>query len=89
VHREVSLPEVAAAHAEALAVQIRTLRLRRAVVTAVARRGSTPEELELMHKLAKLSADERRRLIDEFLDTVFSGLDAHPGFVALRTRVPR
>jgi DNA-binding transcriptional MerR regulator len=84
VNREVSLPEVAAAHAEALAVQIRTLRLRRAVVTAVARRGSTPEELELMHKLAKLSADERRRLIDEFLDTVFSGLDAHPGFVGIR-----
>jgi DNA-binding transcriptional MerR regulator len=78
VHREVSLPEVAAAHAEALAVQIRTLRLRRAVVTAVARRGSTPEELELMHKLAKLSADERRRLIDEFLDTVFSTLDSSP-----------
>src|SRR6267154_2019545 len=32
VDREVSLPEVAAAHAEALAVQIRTLRLRRAVL---------------------------------------------------------
>lgn len=39
VEREVSLAEVAAAHAEALAVQIRTLRLRRAVLTAAARRG--------------------------------------------------
>src|SRR6185312_12893576 len=63
VDREVSLPEVAAAHAEALAVQLRTLRLRRAVLTAVARRGSTPEEMDLMHKLAKLSEEERRRLI--------------------------
>lgn len=71
VEREVSLPEVAEAHAEALAVQIRTLRLRRAVLTAVARRGSTPEETKLMHRLARLSEDERRRLIGEFLDTAF------------------
>lgn len=42
VDREISLPEVAAAHAEALAVQIRMLRLRCAVLTAVAKRGSTP-----------------------------------------------
>lgn len=84
VDREVPLPEVAAAHAEALAVQIRMLRLRRAVLTAVARRGSTPEEMDLMHRLAKLSEDERRCLIDEFLDTVFGGLHAHPGFVGIR-----
>ncbi|MEV4159319.1 MerR family transcriptional regulator [Nonomuraea dietziae] len=82
--REISLPEVAAAHAEALAVQIRTLRLRRAVLMAVARRGSTPEEMDLMHKLAKLSEDERRRLIDDFLDTAFGGLDAAAGFAAAR-----
>ncbi|MFI5530327.1 MerR family transcriptional regulator [Kitasatospora sp. NPDC051853] len=84
VDREVSLPEVAAAHAEALAVQIRTLRLRRAVLTAVAERGSTPEEMDLMHKLAKLSEDERRRLIDDFLDTAFGGLlDATPEFAGI------
>ncbi|MFE3454431.1 MerR family transcriptional regulator [Nonomuraea sp. NPDC059194] len=82
VDREVPLAEVAAAHAEALAVQIRTLRLRRAVLTAVARRGSTPEEMDLMHKLAKLSEDERRRLVDDFLDTAFGGLD--PGFEGVR-----
>ncbi|MFG1705045.1 MerR family transcriptional regulator [Nonomuraea sp. M3C6] len=76
VDRELSLQEVAAAHAEALAVQIGTLRLRRAVLTAVARRGSTPEELDLMHKLAKLSEYERRRLVDDFLDAAFGGLDA-------------
>jgi DNA-binding transcriptional MerR regulator len=78
VERKIPLPEVAAAHAEALTVQIRTLRLRRAVLTAVARRGSTPEELNLMHKLAKLSEDERRRLIGDFLDTAFGELDAYP-----------
>ncbi|MGN9788430.1 MerR family transcriptional regulator [Nonomuraea sp. ZG12] len=79
VDREVSLAEVAAAHAEALAVQIRTLRLRRAVLTAVAKRGSTPEEMDLMHKLAKLSEDERRRLIADFLDAAFGGLEPFDG----------
>ncbi|MCW3839626.1 MerR family transcriptional regulator [Micromonospora yasonensis] len=84
VDREVPLAEVAAAHAEALATQIRVLRLRRAVLTAVARRGSTPEEMELMHKLARLSADERRRMIDEFLDAAFAGLNADPGLAGIR-----
>jgi DNA-binding transcriptional MerR regulator len=83
VDREISLPEVAAAHAEALAVQIRVLRLRRAVLMTVAKRGSTPEEMDLMHKLAKLSGDERRRLIDDFLGAAFGGLDAHPEFAGI------
>ncbi|UNO41914.1 MerR family transcriptional regulator [Streptomyces sp. MST-110588] len=83
VDREVSLPEVAAAHAEALEVQIRVLRLRRAVLTAVARRGSSPKELDLMHRLARLSAAERQSLIDDFLGTVFDGLHDHPAFAAV------
>ncbi|GGK54365.1 MerR family transcriptional regulator [Planomonospora parontospora subsp. parontospora] len=81
--REVSLPEVAAAHAAALSVQIRTLRLRRAVLTAVAERGSTPEEMSLMHRLAKLSEDERHRLIRDFLDSAFGDLDTGPGFTGI------
>lgn len=83
VDRELSLPEVAAAHAEALAAQIGVLRLRRAVLTAVAERGSTPEETELMHRLAQLSEDERRRLIGDFLNAVFGGLDAAPAFAGV------
>ncbi|MFI6152212.1 MerR family transcriptional regulator [Kitasatospora sp. NPDC051170] len=81
--RETPLAEVAAAHAEALDVQIRTLRLRRAVLLAVAQRSSTPEEMTLMHKLAKLSDAERRRLIEDFIDDTFGGLDANPEFVAM------
>ncbi|MGV9693016.1 MerR family transcriptional regulator [Streptomyces sp. NPDC003444] len=89
VDRELSLPGVAAAHAEALAVQIRVLRLRRAVLMAVAERGSTPEEMELMHRLAQLSEDERRRLTGDFLDAVFGGLDAAPGFAGvMRSMTP-
>ncbi|MGW5363546.1 MerR family transcriptional regulator [Actinopolymorpha pittospori] len=83
VEREAPLHEVAAAHAEALAVQIRTLNLRRAVLTAVARRGSTPEEIDLMHTLARLSEDERRRLIDDFLDAAFGDLGAQPAFAGI------
>jgi DNA-binding transcriptional MerR regulator len=78
---EIALSDVAAAHAEALTVQIRTLRLRRAILTAVSERGSTPEELNLMHRLARLSEAERDRLIGDFLDTVF-GED--PEFAAIR-----
>ncbi|MGI5226974.1 MerR family transcriptional regulator [Actinoallomurus sp. CA-142502] len=74
VDRELSLPEVAATHAEALAAQIRVLRLRHALLTVVAERGLTGEETDLMHQLARLSEDERRHLIGDFLDAVFGGL---------------
>ncbi|MDY0811870.1 MerR family transcriptional regulator [Kitasatospora purpeofusca] len=87
--REVSVAEVAAAHADALEVQIRVLRLRRAVLRAVAERDSTPEEMDLMHKLAKLSYDERRRLITDFIDDTFGGLDANAEFVdMMRSAMP-
>lgn len=86
VDGETSLPDVAAAHAEALRVQIRVLRLRRAVLTAVAKRGSTPGETSLVHKLAKLSADERRALVADFLGATF---DDRPGFGGIaRTLTP-
>ncbi|GII52184.1 MerR family transcriptional regulator [Planotetraspora thailandica] len=89
LEREVSMSEVAAAHAEAVDVQIRILRLRRAVLRAVAERGSDPQEMKKMHKLAKLSAEERRRLIREFVDEAFGGLDANPDFVAMmRSAMP-
>jgi DNA-binding transcriptional MerR regulator len=89
LEREVTVAEVAAVHAEALDVQIRTLRLRRAVLRAVARRGSTPEELELMHKLAKLTDQERRRLITDFIDEAFEGLDVGPEFISkMREAMP-
>ncbi|MFF0739555.1 MerR family transcriptional regulator [Streptomyces sp. NPDC004111] len=87
---EVSVPEMAAAHADALEVQIRTLRLRQSVLRAVARRGATTKELDLMHRLAKLSDEERQRLVTDFLDDVFGGLDANPEFVAMmRSAMPR
>ncbi|MFE2110587.1 MerR family transcriptional regulator [Kitasatospora sp. NPDC059463] len=81
--RSAPLREVAAAHADALDVQIRTLRLRRTVLRAIAERGSTTEEMRRMHQLAKLSDAERRRLVHDFIDAVFGDLDANPEFVAM------
>ncbi len=73
--QEITVAEVARVHAEALGAQVRVLRLRQAVLRAVAVRGSDWEEMELMHRLAKLDAAERTRILDGFLDTVFKGLD--------------
>ncbi|SDK35040.1 DNA-binding transcriptional regulator, MerR family [Nonomuraea maritima] len=81
VNREVPLARVAAVHAEALRAQIRTLRRRQAVLAAVARRGSTPEEMEFMHELAGLTQAERHHLITDFLDAVLTC--GHPGTSAL------
>jgi DNA-binding transcriptional MerR regulator len=80
--RELRVPDVAAAHAAALDAQIRTLRLRRAVLRVIAARGSDPEEMRHMHRLAHLSDEERRRIVDDFLDEVFDGLDIDPDFAA-------
>lgn len=79
----VTVAEVAAAHAEALEVQIRALRIRQAVLRTVAGRGASPQETELMHRLATLSDRERRRLVDEFVDHIVSGIDVDPGFPAM------
>ncbi|WP_371776804.1 MerR family transcriptional regulator [Streptomyces sp. NBC_01438] len=79
--RELSVAEVAAAHADAVDVQIRVLQLRRSVLRVVAGRGSSPEETHLMHRLTQLSAEERRRLIDDFVDGTFGGVDGPLGGV--------
>jgi len=77
---ETSLDEVANAHLHALDAQIRVLRLQRAVLRAFI--GSTdPEELQRMTDLTNLTADQRRRIIDDYLDAVFGG---HPSAVADR-----
>jgi DNA-binding transcriptional MerR regulator len=73
--KEVTVAEVARAHADAIEATVRVLRLRQAVLRVVAVRGSDWMEMELMHRLAKLDATERRRILDDYLDRVFGGLD--------------
>jgi DNA-binding transcriptional MerR regulator len=83
LEREVAVPDVAAAHAAAIDAQIRVLRVQRAVLQAVARGGSDPQEMQTMHELAQLSDDERKRIVAEFLDQAFAGLEIEPGFEAM------
>ncbi|MBA2807728.1 MerR family transcriptional regulator [Streptomyces sp. KM273126] len=79
-----TVAEIADAHVAALDAQIRSLKVSRAVLSTVATRGSTAEETALMNRLARLSAAERKQIIDEFKEEVFGGLDVEP---RLRDRI--
>ncbi|GAA2605515.1 MerR family transcriptional regulator [Streptomyces lienomycini] len=86
---DLSVAEVAAAHADATALQIRALRLRHSVLRLVARRGPNPEETVLMHRLARLTSDERRRMVADFVAALDAGTpQAHEAGAALRTALP-
>ncbi|RZT26312.1 DNA-binding transcriptional MerR regulator [Kribbella sp. VKM Ac-2569] len=63
------LAEVAATHADALAIQIRTLRRQHALLTVLANHPD-PEDIRLM---TEQSEQDRRALIAEFLDTTLAG----------------
>ncbi|MGO1051515.1 MerR family transcriptional regulator [Crossiella sp. CA198] len=77
---QVTVTDVARTHVTALDAEIRTLRVRRAVLRAVVRRGGSTEEMRLMNDLARLSAGERQRVLDEFVERAFEGADpAAPG----------
>lgn len=89
LEREVTVPEIAAAHAAAIDAQIRVLSMQRAVLQAVTRRASDPQEVQTMHKLANLSDEERRRIVADFLDQAFKGLDIEPEFESrMRSAAP-
>ena len=80
---EISLVDLAAEHARALEAQIRMLGLQRAVLRAFL--GSTdPKELEHMTDLTTLTAAERRRIVEDYLDAVFG---SEPSVVADKLRM--
>ncbi|RKT83904.1 DNA-binding transcriptional regulator, MerR family [Saccharopolyspora antimicrobica] len=80
--RETTLAQLAGTHLGLLEEQMRVLRTRRAVLRAVVKLDRTTEEVRLMQELAKMSDEERNRLIDEFWDEVSSeaGLNVSPEF---------
>lgn len=78
LEREATVAEVAAAHVAALDAQIRSLRLARTVLFAVARLQPGTQEMMIMNKLARLSAAERTRIIDDFIEETFDGLSPGP-----------
>jgi DNA-binding transcriptional MerR regulator len=83
---EATLAAVAAAHADALDAQIRMLRLQRAVLRAVARSNDV-KEMERMTHLTTLTADERRRILEDYLDAVF-GAEHSPVAERMRMGAP-
>lgn len=83
---ERTVAEVAAAHVAALDAQIRSLKVTRAVLSTVARRGSSAQETTLMNRLARLSAAERGRIIDDFMEETFGGLDTADPDIRTRLR---
>ena len=83
---ERTVAEVAAAHVVALDAQIRSLKVTRAVLSTVARRGSSAEEMTLMNNLARLSAAERARIVEDFTTEIFEGLDTADPDIRKRMR---
>lgn len=90
LERRADLPSVAATHADALTAQIRLLRVQRAALRALARRHWTVEEVEHVNRLARATADEQRRIIEEFLNSIFTDVNVPQDFEArLRQAVPQ
>ncbi|MEV5183005.1 MerR family transcriptional regulator [Streptomyces werraensis] len=83
---ETTVAQVAAAHVAALDARIRSLKVTRAVLSTVARRGSTAEETTMMNRLARLSAAERARILDDFMAEIFQGLDTADPDIRRRLR---
>lgn len=89
MERHAGLPEVARAHAEAIDVHIRQLSLRRAVLRTLARGTSRPEEVQRMSSFARASADEARRIMEEFLEAVFTDQPEDPFATRMRAALPQ
>jgi DNA-binding transcriptional MerR regulator len=75
LERRRSVADVAAAHVAAIDSRIRVLRTQRAVCTLLARGIDSPRKAALMNDLTRLSAEERQRMIDDFVDAAFDGID--------------
>jgi len=87
--RELDVPGLVALQLEAVEAQLRVLRVRRAVLMAVASGEPGGQELRTMTRLAHISDDERKRIVEDFLDDVLGGLEIDPGLVArLRGGLP-
>ncbi|GAA2683369.1 MULTISPECIES: MerR family transcriptional regulator [Actinosynnema] len=73
-----SVAEVARAHVVAIDARIRALKVSRAVLSVVAERGASTEETALVNRLARLSTEERARVVAEFKEEVFGPLALTP-----------
>jgi hypothetical protein len=63
--------------------------VRRAVLMAIASGERGGQELRTVTRLAHISDDERKRIVEDFLDEVLGGLEIDPGLEArLRSALP-
>ena len=88
LERQAGLAEVAGAHADAIDLHIRRLKLRRALLRAIARRDSRPEEVQRMSAFARTSADEAGRIMEEFIASVFADHPDDPFAARMRGALP-
>jgi DNA-binding transcriptional MerR regulator len=80
IERRRTVAEVAAEHVRALDVEVRVLRVRRALLHHLATTATPTEELRIVHEMARLSARERQEMIDAFVARTFAGVpDDAPG----------
>jgi DNA-binding transcriptional MerR regulator len=87
--RELDVPGLVALQLEAVEAQLRVLRVRRAVLMAIASGELDGQELRTVTRLAHISDDERKRIVEDFLDEVLGGLEIEPGLEArLRGGLP-
>ncbi|AQZ61539.1 MerR-family transcriptional regulator [[Actinomadura] parvosata subsp. kistnae] len=73
--RRVTVAEVARLRLRAVDAELRALRARRAVLSLISERGTTNEETLMLHRLAQLSAAERREIVTEFVSGTFDGIE--------------
>jgi DNA-binding transcriptional MerR regulator len=88
IDRRTGLDDIAAAQADAIDLQIHQLRLRRAVLRTIARGVSDPREVQRMTAFAKASADEARRITEEFVAAVFAGHEGNPFAARMQAALP-
>jgi DNA-binding transcriptional MerR regulator len=86
--RQTKIEEVARAHADAIDLHVHQLTLRRAVLRAIARGVTRPEEVQRMTAFAQASAEESRRIMEEFLDSIFADHQDNPFAQRMRTALP-
>ena len=86
--RQTEIEDVARAHADAIDTHIHQLTLRRAVLRAIARGITDPEEVQRMTAFAEASAEESRRIMEEFLDFVFADHQSNPFAERMRSALP-
>ena len=85
---QTTLEEVARAHVEAVDARIRQLKLRRAVLHAIAAGTARPMEVQRMTAYVEATADEARHIVEDFIDAVFADHENDPFKGRMRSALP-